>query len=176
MKKIAIILSLFSFVIGIAQENKVKTDVKNELKLNALLFVIQPVELTYERILTDDAGIGASIYFIKKGEADVNFSFTPFYRAYFGKKKAAGFFVEGFAMYNSGNNGGYREYDYVNNVYYDVKGVDFSDLAVGFSLGAKWIHRKNFIFEINGGIGRNLLNQNSPEVVGRGGISLGYRF
>jgi hypothetical protein len=32
------------------------------------------------------------------------------------------------------------------------------------------------VFEINAGIGRNLLSKNSPEVVGRGGITLGYRF
>jgi hypothetical protein len=35
--------------------------------------------------------------------------------------------------------------------------------------------RKGFVFEINAGIGRNLFSDNSPEIVGRGGITL-YRF
>jgi hypothetical protein len=52
----------------------------------------------------------------------------------------------------------------------------FTDFALGFGLGSKWIHRKGFVFEINAGIGRNLFSDNSPEIVGRGGITLGYRF
>jgi len=36
--------------------------------------------------------------------------------------------------------------------------------------------KRGFIFEINAGIGRNLFNSDSPEVVGRGGITLGYQF
>jgi hypothetical protein len=36
--------------------------------------------------------------------------------------------------------------------------------------------KRGFIFEINAGIGRNLFNSNSLEVVGRGGITLGYRW
>jgi hypothetical protein len=35
---------------------------------------------------------------------------------------------------------------------------------------------EGFVFEINAGIGRNLFSDNSPEIVGRGGITLGYRF
>jgi hypothetical protein len=52
----------------------------------------------------------------------------------------------------------------------------YADFALGFGLGSKWVHKRGFVFEINAGIGRNLFSNNSPEVVGRGGISLGYRF
>jgi hypothetical protein len=176
MKKFLIALCLSSSFFGYSQDKELPLLEKNELKANVFLFVLSPIEITYERILTEDSGLGVSTYFIKKGDADINFSLTPYYRAYFGKKRAAGFFVEGFGMLNSGNTGGYSEYNYNNNSYYDVKGTDFTDFALGFSLGAKWVHKKKFIFEISGGIGRNLLNNNSPEVVGRGGISLGYRY
>jgi hypothetical protein len=60
--------------------------------------------------------------------------------------------------------------------YDQVGGEKFTDFALGFGLGSKWIHRKGFVFEINAGIGRNLFSDYSPEVVGRGGITLGYRF
>lgn len=79
-------------------------------------------------------------------------------------------------MLNTGKNGSYSRYDSITQSYYTVEGENFSDLALGFGLGSKWIHRKGFVFEINAGIGRNLFSDNSPEVVGRGGITLGYRF
>ena len=67
--------------------------------------------------------------------------------------------------------------------YYDNTGnlssIDknrFTDFALGFGVGSKWIHKKGFVFEINAGIGRNLFSDNSPKIVGRGGITLGYRF
>ena len=36
--------------------------------------------------------------------------------------------------------------------------------------------KRGFIAEIYAGIGRDLLGQSEIEVVGRGGISIGYRF
>jgi hypothetical protein len=57
-----------------------------------------------------------------------------------------------------------------------VDGKKYTDFALGFGLGSKWIHKRGFVFEIGAGIGRNLISSNSLEVVGRGGITLGYRF
>ena len=70
------------------------------------------------------------------------------------------------SIYTEANN--YSSYD-------DVTRTDF---ALGFGLGAKWVTKKGFIFEINGGVGRNLFNSSDTdfEIVGRGGITLGYRF
>ena len=176
MKKIVIALCLSSFFFGYSQEKEFTSIEKNELKANVFLFVLNPIEITYERILNEDSGIGTSVYFMKKGDADINFSLSPYYRAYFGKKTAAGFFVEGFGMLNSGNTGFHSIYDPIKDDYIYTKKDNFTDVALGFSLGAKWVHKKKFIFEISGGIGRNLLNSDSPDVVGRGGINLGYRF
>jgi hypothetical protein len=175
MKKLFVLLCLTSSLFGFSQE-KESTDFKrNELKGNALFLVLGAVELTYERLINEDAGVGATLFFINEDDINTNFSLTPYYRAYFGKKPAAGFFVEGFSMINAGVNN--KTYYYDNNG--NLTNIDeerYTDFALGFGLGSKWIHRKGFVFEINAGIGRNLFSDNSPEVVGRGGITLGYRF
>ncbi len=85
------------------------------------------------------------------------------------------FFVERFSMINTGINSRTYYYDNTGN----LSSIDknrFTDFPLGFGLGSKWIHKKGFVFEINAVIGRNLFSDNSPEIVGRGGITLGYRF
>jgi hypothetical protein len=176
MKKIIVLLCLTTFLTGYSQEKETGDSKKNELKGNALFLVLGAGEITYERLINGDSGVGVSVFFVKEDDFDTQFSLTPYYRAYFGKKTAAGFFVEGFGMLNSGNTGSYSQYDSSSQIYHVVKGKEFSDFALGFGLGAKWIHQRGFVFEINAGIGRNLLNSDSPEVVGRGGITFGYRF
>ncbi len=52
----------------------------------------------------------------------------------------------------------------------------YTDLAIGVSAGAKFITKRGFIAEIYLGLGRDMLDQSDIEVVGRGGIALGYRF
>ena len=42
--------------------------------------------------------------------------------------------------------------------------------------GAKWVTQRGFVAEIYAGIGRDMFNQSEIEVVGRGGMSIGYRF
>lgn len=176
MKKMLVLLCLASFAFAQGQEKEEVPFEKNEVKGNGLFLVLGTAEFTYERILNEDSAVGASLFFADKSDFDTTFSFIPYYRAYFGKKPAAGFFFEGFGMLNTGENGSYSEYDSVNGVYYDVQGTKFTDFALGFGFGSKWVHRSGLVFEINAGIGRNLFDDNSPEVVGRGGITLGYRF
>ena len=61
---------------------------------------------------------------------------------------------------------------------YLVTGIkNYTDFALGFSLGAKFLTKKGFVAEIYGGVGRNIFNANTPsEVVARAGLDLGYRF
>src|SRR3970282_1362359 len=176
MKKLFVLMCLASFLSGFSQEKETIDFKKNELKGNVLFLVLGAGEITYERLINEDSGLGVSLFFVKEQDFDTQFSLTPYYRSYFGKKTAAGFFVEGFGMINSGNTGSYSQYDSVNQNYYTVEGKNFTDVALGFGLGAKWKQKRGFIFEINAGIGRNLFNSDSPEVVGRGGITLCYRF
>lgn len=177
MKKILLFFVVTLALSSYGQENESVLLKKNEIKGNALFLVLGAFEVTYEQILNDDSGIGVSLFFIAKEEDfDTTFSLSPYYRAYFGKKRASGFFVEGFSSISTGKNGSYSEYDPTTDSSYIVKGEKYTDLALGFGIGSKWVHKKGYIFEINAGMGRNLFSNNSPEIVGRGGITLGYRF
>ena len=176
MKKLLALLCLMVFNFGYSQEKETASFYKNEIKGNALFLVLGAVEVTYEHLLNEDSGFGVSLFFANKEDFDTNFSLTPYYRAYFGEKPAAGFFVEAFSMVSTGENGSYTGYDYNTDTSNYVEGEKYTDFALGFGLGSKWIHSRGFTFEINAGIGRNLLGSYSPEIVGRGGITLGYRF
>lgn len=178
MRKLFVVLCFSSFLFGYSQEKETIDFKRNELKGNALLLVIGAGEFTYERLLDEESGVGISLFFNYDDQFYTKFSLTPFYRFYFSKKPAAGFFVEGFGMLNS-----YDSYVYNNNSYdlnnsYNSNIESRTDFALGFGLGSKWITKKGFLFEINAGVGRNLFNSSDTdnEIVGRGGITLGYRF
>lgn len=175
MKKLVLLLFLVSFTFGYSQEKEQVDFKRNEIKGNALFLVAGALEVTYEHLLNEESGIGVSLFVPYDNSINTNFSLSPFYRFYFGKKPAAGFFVEGFGMLNS-----YTQQASTGSFFTNYVGPekDVTDFALGFGLGAKWITNKGFIFEINGGVGRNLINSNDKdfEIVGRGGITLGYRF
>lgn len=177
MKNLLILLCLSSFLLGFSQEKDTIEFKRNELKGNALMLVAGAVEFTYERLLNDESAVGVSLFFPYDDNININFSLTPYYRFYFGKKPAAGFFAEGFGMLNSYK---YDNFFYGNGNYSTLKTGNATDFALGFGIGGKWITKKGFVFEINSGVGRNLFNSISRDydnqIVGRGGITLGYRF
>ncbi|MBC5840313.1 MAG: DUF3575 domain-containing protein [Flavobacteriaceae bacterium] len=175
MKKLIIVIFFFSYLTTYSQEKTAPDFKKNELKGNALFLVLGAVEVSYERILNEDTGLGVTIFYVNEDDFESNFTLSPYYRAYFGKKTAAGFFIEGFSMFNTGVASKTYYYDNNNNISRIDKNR-YTDLAIGFGLGSKWVHKKGYLFEINTGIGRNLLSKDSPEIVGRLGITLGYRF
>jgi hypothetical protein len=176
MKKLLVLLCLSTFTFGYSQEKSTVDFPKNEIKGNALFLVAGAVEVTYERLLNEESGIGVSLFVPYVNDVSQNFNLTTYYRFYFGKKPAAGFFVEGFGMLNSYSEN-YDMYDSNFNVV-KIDGANTTDFALGFGLGGKWVTKRGFVFEINGGVGRNLFNSNDAdyEIVGRGGITLGYRF
>ena len=155
-----------------AQEEQKNTDSSqnfNEVKLNGLYLVVGAFEVTYERTLNEESAIGITAFLPISEDVkdDIQYYISPYYRMYFGKKYAAGFFVEGFAMLNSlERNLFINEDEYV------------TDLAIGIGLGGKWITKKGFIGELNLGFGRNLFNNDETDfdLVSKGGITIGYRF
>ena len=181
MKKLFVLICLTSSLFGFSQEKETIAFKRNELKGNALLLVLGAGEFTYERLLNEESGVGASLFFSYDDQYNTKFSLTPFYRFYFSKKPAAGFFVEGFGMLNSYTQETYY-YEYEDFPPYKtietITKDNTTDFALGFGLGSKWITKKGFLFEINAGVGRNLFNSKNTdnEMVGRGGITLGYRF
>lgn len=189
MKKLPLITLIFLLIsiVSFSQETESQISEKenfNELKLNMTnLIGFKWLDVAYERTLNEESSFGVGI--LTKIGSDLDdgdgldeyrtFSLTPYYRQFFSQKHAQGFFVEGFAMLHSGKD----TYDYVydsTNDSYNYKYEKYTDLAIGVSAGAKFVTKRGFIAEIYLGIGRDMLNQSDIEVVGRGGISLGYRF
>lgn len=130
---------------------------------------------SYERIISEDSGIGANAIFGFGEDLEEFTQISPFYRAYFGSKYASGFFIEGFAPITVS-----REYDNVfwtdennrgNSAVYTTGGL-------GFGIGAKWVAKKKFVFELNIGIARKFIGDRGPgsEVTGKGMLGVGFAF
>jgi len=181
MKKLSLLAILFISSISIfAQQNDNDYSLmKKEVKINmSNLIGFKWLDVGYERILNEESSIGFGTLFSLDGDMDGldeyrTFSLTPYYRHFFSNKYAQGFFVEAFTMLHSGK----EEHYYSNSGPYDSYVEEkYTDFAAGISVGAKFITKRGFIAEIYAGIGRDLLGQSDIEVVGRGGISIGYRF
>jgi hypothetical protein len=176
-KSVLLLLLLCSIFTTHAQDSDEPAKNFNEIKLNGLYLVLGALDITYERTLNEESAIGADIFIPFDDETvndDFNFYVSPYYRLYFGKKYASGFFIEGFGLLSS----------------YEQRTVDFSSidpvinkdnklaLALGIGVGGKWITKSGFIGELDLGIGRNLINSEDfiNEIIGKISIGLGYRF
>jgi len=184
MKKTLFVLMLLMVFSSYAQEPEAPVEKKNELHLNAFnLITFKWLDVSYERVLNEEASIGISVLTTLDKESYGydsyrEYSITPYYRHFFSNSYAKGFFMEAFTMINGGQ---YETYDWyyddINDIYVDEYEVtDYTDVAFGISVGGKFISKRGFIGEIHAGVGRNLFDDNAPDVVGRGGISFGYRF
>ena len=179
-KNYLIIVLLFSFFAVKAQNDTTinQNENKNEVKLNLLFPLSGTFEATYERILNKKTSLGISfhtVYDSKKGDEDLNYSISPYYRRYFGKKYASGFFVEGFTMLNSTD--GKQITDINGNLTLNEE-PDVIDMSLGLGLGGKWVTKSGFVFEVNAGYGKLLFNADKTDhtIVAKFGFHLGYRF
>ena len=179
MKKIItlLVVSLLS-ANGFSQTDEPNADVnRNELKVNALYLILGSFDVSYERILNEESAVGISLNapFDNKNW-DINYTATGYYRYYFGKKTAAGFFGEAFGMLNNVDDFVYQE----NSTEFNYEQKTITDFALGIGLGGKWVTKKGLLLEINAGLGRNLFNNQYDdrdyELIGRAGITVGYRF
>jgi hypothetical protein len=177
-------LMLFTVMASLAQNDTIKRNNfgKNEIKINAVFLLLGTFEASYERNLSEQSSIGVSAFIPFDNEnfdMDLNYYISPYYRIFFGQKYAGGFFIEGFGMLNSIEREFYSNSQNGNYNYYNE---DVTDFALGFGLGGKWMTTGGFVFEVNGGIGRNLFSTNNSEyydyspIVGKFGFNLGYRF
>ena len=177
-KKYLIIVMLFSIFVVNAQNYNSENGKKNEVKLNVLLPLTGAFEATYERNLNKKNSLGVSVFTVfnnEKSHDDLNYSISPYYRRYFGKKFASGFFAEGFGMLSSID--GKKIYDTNDNSIF-TEGSDVIDFSLGLGLGGKWVTKSGFIFEVNAGYGILLFNADKTDhtIVTKLGINLGYRF
>ena len=109
--------------------------------------------------------------------SEYRFMAIPHYRVYFGKKRAAGFFIEGSAAIASVRNDYKIYYDGITDSYYSAKnGTDKTSFGLGAAVGAKFLTRNGFLGEVFGGVGRLFGETGGVEAYPRIGISLGKRF
>ena len=178
-KSFLMAVMLFTFFAVKAQnDSENQYEKKNEIKVD----LIQPliggsIEAIYERNLNNKSSLGiSSLYmFTEKFDEDMNYSLTPYYRRFFGKKYAAGFFVEGFGVFSSID--GKKIYETEEQLTF-TEGSDVYDLSLGLGLGSKWVTKNGFIYEINAGWGKQLFNADKTDhnQVLRYGFKFGYRF
>lgn len=158
---------------------EVKTSIferKHELRLGAVKLLSGGIlETSYEYILDKNQGLGAYllINFYKNNDWFENYSLTPYYRMYFQTNEdygAKGFFVEGFTSFFL------SDFELMNTIENEDSDSEAFDIAIGLSLGKKWINTAGFVFEIKIGAGRNMLNNVNFDAIIKGDFYIGYRF
>ena len=159
---------------------------KNELKFNIPLAIYGMADISYERLVADNMGVGISNaigldkpydWQTAKGIPE-RAIICSYYRLYFSeKKKAAGFFVEGNMAVASQKE---TDYDYI---YDPVTQTSFQQVitqsTTGFGFGAavgfKLLTKNNIFGDFYGGWGR-LFGKNVYNSYPRLGVCLGKRF
>lgn len=196
MKKHALVLLLFflSFQ-GFAQEFEeelYQRDLaKNELNLNVLnVLVFGALDLGYERVLDNNTTIGLQLFskvFNKNEGEDVDlsevyakdFSLTSKFKYFFDDQAtASGFYALAFGMISDGTNEKTIEItDPGTGKTSKVdRDFDYTDFALGFGVGGKFVAKQGFLLDVSFGLGRNLFNKDSPDIVILPAINVGYRF
>jgi hypothetical protein len=165
MKKLLFTLAIITASFTQAQQ-EIQIDIFDALALKT-------VEITYERYLDEQSSIGISgMINFEKNSSDFRYNekraITPFFRHYFTTDSQWNFFGEGFFSVNFGEKereivGGPSTYE------------DYTDGALGVVVGTKYTTEKGMTIGIYGGAGRNLFSDNSPVVVPRVGVNIGWR-
>lgn len=183
MNKILFGLSLiFGTFAAQAQENTEKQR-KNDILADPILLIAVPLaNVSYERLISDNKGIGINAMINLDRNDDRFTQFSAFYRMYFGKKYASGFFLEGFIPVTTETNDIYSyNYDDVNGYFYtsSVRKNNFTTVGIGFGVGGKWVMKNNLVIEASGGIARRFGDRDKhyfEEVTGKIMGGIGYRF
>ncbi|KQC01156.1 hypothetical protein AQF98_10865 [Pedobacter sp. Hv1] len=150
----------------------------NEIKINLLMTVIGIPEITYERLIGDNMGLGISGSVALEDNVDYRFAVTPHYRLYFGTKKANGFFIEGnMALIGTRENIYFvSESSYYSGGFYGRSGKTHTNFGLGAAAGAKFLTRNGFLGEAYLGVGRIMGERRYIREYPRIGITIGKRF
>jgi len=179
-KNFLLLIILFAFYSVKAQAQN-ETDVnsyqkKNEIKLNIISPLLGAFEVGFERHLNKNSSLGISAFKVYEHTSndDMNYYISPYYRYYFGKKYASGFFVEGFGMLTSIDG----KKIYAADIVTFAESKHVYDLALGGGFGWKLVTKKGFVFEANTAYGKLVFNADKTDhtQVIKLGLSIGYRF
>jgi hypothetical protein len=185
MKKLLLSITfLLTSICVYAQQDSIANSVKvrsaaighggnNEIKVNLLYMTLGIPEISYERLIADNMGLGLSTMVSLSDDEDMNLGLLATYRLYFGTKKANGFFIEG-------NTGVITKKEYVYS--YEMYAADMAptrttkaNFALGAACGAKFLTRNGFLGEAYLGVDR-LLGGGTEDFYPRIGITIGKRF
>lgn len=177
MKRLLVLFGFLCFSLSNAQTEEVEVLSNNggrrhDVMGNPIALVLGVGNFSYEYSLNEDSGLGVSTFFVfddysVKTDA---WYIMPYYRYYFGKGWAKGFFLEGFTGILGDSEGGV---DFSKDYFRRMEGE--TNFGFGIGLGGKWFLKKNLLFEASVGVGRRVDNEYSP-VFGKGMLGLGYRF
>ncbi len=166
MKKFLFTIAVFTASFAQAQQ-EIKLDIFDALALKT-------VEVSYEKYLNEQSSVGVSAMLnFEKNSADFRYnekrSITPFFRHYFTADSQWNFFGEGFFSFNFGE----KEVELIGgpNTY-----EDYTDGALGIVVGTKYVSENGLTIDVYGGAGRNLFSSNSPIILPRVGVNVGWRF
>lgn len=165
MKKIVLICSFLVSSFGFSQ---------HELKLNiANALVIRSLDVSYEKQISSENSFGISALFnLVEQKTDFryneNIMITPYFRHYFTADQQWNFFGEVFIGVNSGKK---ETVESSNNF-----NLEYTDAALGIAVGTKYTSKSGLIIDIYAGVGRNLFLSDSPIIVPRGGLNIGWKF
>jgi hypothetical protein len=188
MKNIITVVLFFLFQVSLFGQNpsaEPKVDstknFKHELKLNALDILSLPaLGITYEHYLNpySSYGLYGFVNFNSTGSyRDEILEIAPFYRIYFQKEKNQqnrGVFTDFFMGLNYGEVEYYSYSDF--GYYYDTLYLQqYLGVALGTSVGYKFVNFNNYSFEISVGAGR-YLNKIEVKAYPRLQLSIGKRF
>jgi hypothetical protein len=164
-----------------AQESNTSNN-KNEIKFNLPLAIYGLPELSYERIVEDNMSYGVSLsigvdkpydYLIGDGIPE-RAIVCPYYRVYFGKKKAAGFYIEGNMAVASQKQKNVPDYN--PSGVYVYKDISSTGFGFGGALGVKLLAKNGFVGDIYAGWGRLFGDNAYYNGYPRLGVCIGRRF
>ncbi|SFJ82651.1 DUF3575 domain-containing protein [Myroides guanonis] len=177
---LAVLLSSFFFVKAQNKKDIILNpyEKKNELILDLIGPLLSGgINASYERHLNKKSSLGVTLCYIYDNtkETDMNYSISPYYRMYFGKKYASGFFVEGFGMVHSTD--GKKIYDTVEKLTF-TENPSVINLTIGVGLGWRGVAKSGFTYGANLGMGITFLNADKTDHdhVAKFSLNVGYRF
>lgn len=157
MKKIIIAIVLFCSVNVFSQsQSSFKNSEYHEPKVNLGYLLLGNFDVSYERLLTAESGLGLNLmipfdYYI---DWNINYNLTGYHRFYFGEGYADGFFAEVFANLNSIED----RIDIEDTTPVERIDKEIIDLALGIRGGYKLVSNGGVVLEAFLGGGRNLFS------------------
>lgn len=177
MKKTISIFALLLSISMFSQTENTSLERKNDIMLNPIFLVLGIGNISYERILNENSGIGINTLFIIDNyviDSDSKvFQVAPYYNYYFGKKTASGFFIGAFASISS-SDVETEHFDTQSGYYYTTNRE--TAFGLGFKFGGKWALKNHLLFEASTGLGRNFTSNIDNKIISTGMLGIGYRF